>query len=221
MSKIYTHYSSSHALLYEKYFKFSLRTIYNKDQLPIKGVFHAQTTESGSFMSNGWLDAMDIKLDVILNALKENENGWFIFADCDIQFFKPFVHDLENELKDADIVAQNDCGTMCAGFFACKSNEKTKLLFNLVKYNFRSMVNDQVALNKFSDRVNYKLLDTKKYYTIGNYYNNPNGTHVWDNTTDIVPPNEMLVHHANYVEGVFNKIKLLETIKKNFNYNGV
>lgn len=222
MVKIYTHYSNSHRILYENYFKFSLRTIYTKEQLPIRVTHHIQTTETGSFMSDGWLDTMDMKLDVILKAIDENKDGWFIFADCDVQFFKPFVHDLESELKDVDIVAQNDCGTLCAGFFACKSNEKTKLLFNLIKFNFKSMVNDQVALNKFSDRVNFKLLDTKKYYTIGNFFDNPeDGTHVWDNTTQIFPPNEMLVHHANYVKGVYNKIKLLETIKKNFNYNGV
>jgi hypothetical protein len=199
--------------MYEDYFRSSLRKLYNKDEVLIKATYHRQTTNSGSFMSSGWLDSMDIKLDVILTALNETEE--FIFADCDIQFFRPFVHQVQSELTNYDIVCQEDRGSLCAGFFGCKSNNKTVELFTSIKNKFREMVNDQVALNNLKDTVRHKTLNKDQFYTIGNFFENSNGTFVWDNKTNITPPDNILLHHANYVIGVENKIKLLEMIKNN------
>lgn len=210
---IYTHYSDSHKEMYEDYFKSSLRKLYSKDEVLIKATYHPQTTNTGSFMSQGWLDAMDIKLNVIIEAL--NETDEFIFADCDIQFFKPFVHHIRETLKEYDLVCQEDRGSLCAGFFGCKSNNRTKELFNAVKKNFRYMVNDQVALNNLKHTVRYTTFDKEQFYTIGNFFENKNGTYVWDNITNITPPVNILLHHANYVIGVENKINLLKMIKQN------
>jgi Nucleotide-diphospho-sugar transferase len=217
MVKIYTHFSDSHSEMYEKYFKSSLRRLYTKEQVGISCCHHTQTTTEGMFMSHGWLDSMEIKLDVILKAIDENKNGWFVFSDCDIQFLRPFINDVESELANVDIVCQNDCDSLCAGFFACKSNNNTLNLFKAIKQNFRHMVNDQVALNELKHLVNYKLLDKQKYFTIGNFFNNIDGTHNWDNVTSIEVPNTILLHHANYVKGTDNKLKLLESVKTNFN----
>ncbi len=209
---IYTHYSDSHKEMYTEFFKTSLRNIYTKSEVLIKAVYHTQTN-SGSFMSEGWLDSMDIKLDIILNALEESEE--FIFADCDIQFFKPFIHIVQSNLKTYDIVCQEDRGSLCAGFFGCKSNERTRELFRAVKQNFRLMVNDQVALNNFKHLARCATLDINQFYTIGNFFENNNGTSIWDNITNITPPSNILLHHANYVVGVENKINLLNMIKQN------
>jgi len=210
---IYTHYSDSHKEMYENFFKPSLRKIYSKEEVLIKAVYHKQTTSSGSFMSNGWHESMDIKLDVILTALNETEK--FIFADCDIQFFKPFVSQVLESLEDYDIACQEDRGSLCAGFFGCRSNDKTKELFTTVKNKFREMVNDQVALNNLKNIVSSTLLNKEQFYTIGNFFENKNGTFVWDNETNITPPSNILLHHANYVVGVENKLKLLNMIKIN------
>jgi len=210
---IYTHYSDSHKTMYEEYFRASLRRLYSKENVLIKAVYHKQTSNSGSFMSNGWLDTMDIKLDVILAALNETEE--FIFADCDIQFFKPFVHHVQSALKHYDIACQEDRGSLCAGFFGCKSNDKTRALFTNIKSKFREMVNDQVALNNLKDIVSSTTLNREQFYTIGNFFENNNGTFVWDNVTNITPPPNILLHHANYVVGVDNKINLLKMIKTN------
>jgi hypothetical protein len=165
-------------------------------------------------MTSGWLDAMDYKLSVILKAIEECKDTWFIFADCDVQFFRPFIDDIERELQDVDLVCQEDKGSLCAGFFACKSNNKTKQLFITIKNNFKRLVNDQVALNAYKDIISYKLLCNKKYFTIGNVFNNLDGTSNWDNQTEIIPPKEIMVHHANYVKGTENKLKLLTMIKE-------
>ena len=215
MVRIYTHYSDSHEEIYHNFFKASLRNLYPKEDVVIRCCNHKQTTQDGFFMSHGWLDSMEIKLDVILSAIKENKDSWFIFSDCDVQFFKPFVDNIKAELEEVDLVCQNDCESLCAGFFACKSNERTYKLFRTIKNNFRNLVNDQVALNEFKHLINYKLLDRQKYFTIGNIFNNTDGTHIWDNKTEIEAPKNILIHHANYVKGTENKIKLLNLIKRN------
>ena len=167
-------------------------------------------------MEEGWLDSMRYKLQVILQAIEENKNDFFIFADTDIVFYRKFIEDLKNEIGDHDIACQEDCNSLCAGFFIARGNDKNKILFTEIYNNFTQMVNDQVALNHFKDMVSYKFLDKEKYYTIGNFFDNADGTHRWDGLTNILPPEKMMIHHANYVEGVEEKIKLISLIKKNY-----
>lgn len=214
--KVYTHYSESHKELYEKYFKKSLRELYTKDELAIRSACHKQTTSSGSFMEAGWLESMQYKLEVILKAIEENKDQYFIFSDVDIVFYDKFIEDLLKSVDGYDIACQEDCGSLCAGFFIARGNEKNFNLFTKIYKTFRQLVNDQVALNHYKNDVNYKLLDKNKYYTIGNFYNNPDGTHVWDNSTNIIPPKSMKIHHANYVVGVEGKTKLINLIKTNY-----
>jgi hypothetical protein len=213
---IYTHYSDSHSTMFEEYFLKSLRNIYTKEDLPLKVISHPQTTKDGEFMSNGWLETMDIKLDVILQSIDENYGKSFIFSDSDVQFFQPFVGDIVEKLKYYDIACQEDRGTLCAGFFGCNANSNTKNLFQIIKKTFKSMVNDQVCLNHHKNLVKYTLLDKNKFFTIGNSFDNSDGTNVWDNNTNIIPPKNILIHHANYVIGRDNKLKLLKMIKDNY-----
>ena len=71
-------------------------------------------------------------------------------------------------------------------------------------------------MNHHKDMVNFKLVDKEKYYTIGNFFNNNDGTHIWDNNSNIIPPANMLIHHGNYVQGVDNKINLMQMVKANY-----
>jgi len=212
---LYSHYSDSHKELYNDFFLPTLRKIYSKSDLKLRVLYHDQTTSEGMFMSPGWLDTMNYKISVILAAIEENWGDWFIFSDCDVQFFSPFLEDITNQIKDKDIVCQEDRGSLCAGFFACKANEKTKTLWEKIRLNFRTLVNDQAALNYFRPYLNSGLLNKEKYFTVGNFFENPNGTFVWDNYTNIIPPKNILLHHANYVEGTKNKLALLKMIKNN------
>lgn len=213
---IYTHFSDSHKILYEDFFKTSLRKLYSKEEVNIRVLKQPQDTENGKFMENGWLKAMQYKLDVILRGIDEQWGKQFIFADCDIQFFKPFVDDIINELQDNDLVAQEDCSTLCAGFFGCNCNDSTRNLFKKINQNYKNMVNDQVALNTFKDDIKYKLLSKTKYFTIGNFFNNVDGTHVWDNISNIDIPPDIVLHHGNYVVGIENKMALMKMVRSQY-----
>ena len=69
----------------------SLRKLYSAEDVPIFSLEHDQHTLNGQFMQAGWLNTMQVKIEVILTAIKENWGNNFIFADCDIQFFRPFT----------------------------------------------------------------------------------------------------------------------------------
>jgi len=215
MPKIYTIYSKSHEKFYNEYFKPSLRNIYSKEELPIRACALTEVNGSNVYMSREWVQSVVFKVDMLITALQENKDGWFIYADSDIQFHKPFVKDVENELMSYDFVSQQDEDTLCTGFFAIKSNERTTRLLDTIKKNFWTYYNDQIAFNHYKDMIQYKGLDKEKYYTIGNFFNNPDGTHEWDGITNIIPPKNMLLHHANYVRGAQRKMDLLDLIKKN------
>ena len=223
MINIYTHYSDSHKKLYDEYFKPSLRRLYSSNELSIKYLHHKQTAANGYFMEKGWIEAMDFKLDVILTAFNDNTSeDWFIFSDCDVQFFNPFIENLKGYIENGtEIACQNDCETLCAGFFICRKTFNTFNLFTDIKKNFSKKGNDQVALNFFKDRVEYKLLDKSSYYTIGNYFNNKDGTNNWDGEGEVFLPEKIYIHHANYVKGVEQKIKLMDRIRKNYKYENM
>ena len=206
---LYTFYSDTHLRLYEDYFiKSLINTDFDKVNLIVTKV--EQQSKSGAFMEAGWLVTMRDKMDLLCEAIDENWGSWFIFADCDIQFLKPFYDDLCLHKNDQyDLIAQSDTGTICAGFFLAKADTKLKKLFNKVRKNITNDFNDQVALNAYSDMIEWRLLDSSKYFTIGNF----NGGKVWNGETDIIIPENILVHHANFTVGVENKILLMEYVK--------
>lgn len=215
--KIYTHYSKSHEIFYKEYFNPSLRRYYNTDEVTIRLAEQQQYTSNGVFMERGWLDAMEEKIQIILKAIEENRNGWFVFSDCDIQFFGRFLDVINKEMNDKsiDIVGQEDIETICAGFFACKGSAKMKEIFTEVLRTFRTVGNDQAALNKLRPEFNYKYLDGNQFYTIGNELKQIVPP-VWRSNSNYTPkvPGGILMHHANFVVGLEDKIKLMKLVKQ-------
>jgi len=205
---LYTFYSESHKDIYENYLLKSLRKNGKGFTLHVKKA--EQKTKTGSFYDAGFNSAMKDKIKLILNAINANKDDWFVFADCDIQFLQPLYDDLNSyKDNDVDIIAQSDLGTLCAGFFMAKANNRIQNLMQIIYDNIESFHNDQVALNNYKDMVNYKLLDSDKYFTIANV----NGGNVWNGETDLILPSNIIMHHANFTVGVENKIKLLNFVK--------
>ena len=207
--KIYTFYSKSHQEIYENYFFKSFnenKLDMNFEIIPTEVIQRSQT---GDFNSSGFNQTMNDKVQIIKGALESEDI--FIYADCDIQFLENFYDDISQYIsEDIDIVAQQDLGTICAGFMVIRSNERTKNLFNLISqknYDY----NDQIYINQHKNMVKYRLLPADKYFTIGN----ANGGRVWNGETNIKLPQNILVHHANFTIGKENKIKLFEMIKNN------
>lgn len=212
--KIYTFYTDSHKELLNNYFITSLKKTNKNLDLVVKK-FEQKCTK-GDYMSIGWHETMTNKVDYILEGIKENWGGLFIHADCDIQFFGPIKEDVINQLGNKDLAAQDDGGEMCCGFFVCRSNERTKNLFENVKKQINNNYNDQQATNKLAKKyISCKYLD-EKYYSI---YRSTDKKR-WEKSMQInnIPKN-ILIHHANWTVGIENKIELMNRVKEVIEYD--
>lgn len=205
--KIYTFFTSSHQKLYERFLN---NFPYSTDiELVVK--WFPQECENGTYMANGWLSTMKRKVQYIIQSLEETEeDGWFVHADCDIVLFPEWNHILNDNTDDSDMLIQNDHTSLCAGFFFCKSNTRTKKLWNLVLENLHNFEHDQAAMNYFIPRVEgfRASILPDSYFTYGFYKKG-----VW-NGEDFTVPNigDLRMFHANWTAGVDNKIKLIDKV---------
>lgn len=205
INKIYIFYTPSHKILRDNWFLPSL-----KDDYEVIEEFYPQEG-LGTYMSSGWMTMMHHKVDLIIRGIKENWGGIFIHSDVDVQFFKPTKELLVTAIKDNDIVIQKNTikGKCCCGFFACRGNEKALKLWQEVKQYMSDNPgkNDQDALNAL-------LHDTNPFAIDWQYLSEKfiSGGVLRDNGWKI--PENLVLHHANCIEGIKNKIAQLERIKK-------
>jgi len=201
--KLYTFYTPSHALLYENYFLPSLPQefeliAHEHDQQCLTAVYHSQ----------GWRETVFKKIGILIDACKANMGDCFVFSDVDVQFFWPCKQVLLNELGDFDIACQYDLrGQHCAGFFICRANAATLALFEKMRDDYG--VSDQPTMNKHISMCKAKFL-SHKFYTVARSLDG-----LWTGQ-DVDVPVDILVHHANWVEGVQGKARLLELVRSKF-----
>lgn len=143
--KLYTIYTPSHENMYETYF---LPSVPSDCEL-VSLFCEQEDCPTGVYLSDGWGEMMKRKVDLILRGIQENLGGFFVYADADIQFFKPIEEYLRAELTDYDFVAQQGwpSKTICAGFLAIRANEVNKKLFEYVKNHCAKFNSDQKTLN--------------------------------------------------------------------------
>lgn len=209
--KLYTFFTDTHKIFLDQFIK----TFPFESGLDLEIRYLPQDCPTGSFHSEGWNETMRKKIEYIIHSLNETkENEFFIHSDIDVQFFGNIKSDLEDimTLTNSDILFQNDGSYLCNGFFICKKNKLTIDLFNdvLLKLNFYR--NDQVAVNDLlrHKKIKYSSLP-ERYYTVGINHG------LWSgNEIEFIIPNDLIMHHANYTEGVENKIKLLKIIREKY-----
>jgi hypothetical protein len=216
MNKVLTFYSDSHSVLYNDYFLKSYNKYLSKNYTLLTKKID-QLSPSGDWASTGFDKTMMEKVKWIIQNIDLNDNGYLVFADCDVQFFG----DLEFDLSSHDILFQHDYyeNNYCAGFFICKQNKKVLDFFNLVYDVFNSNMNgkidDQAIVNNLLNNKSLNLdlafgtLPHDKYWTIAF---STSGV-VWDGQ-DVNCPDTIIVHHANFTIGTDNKIKLMNEVKK-------
>src|SRR5579864_4047396 len=82
--KLYALYTPSHEVLKNTYFLPSIQ-----DDFEIILEECEQTCPTANFLSEGWTQTTMRKVDLIIRAIQENWDSFFIFSDVDIQFFHP------------------------------------------------------------------------------------------------------------------------------------
>ncbi len=202
--KLYTFYTDTHEIFLKDFFIPSLK----KGEYDLVIEKFNQDCHNGKYMTKGWNNTMRKKVQYIIRSIEECWGNVFIHSDCDVQFFKPSKQYFISEIKNYDIVLQDDVVCYCAGFFVCRANGKTLRLFNSVLDNLSQYDNDQDALNNYinSFEIKHKKFDNR-VYTIamamgGRWYGE-----------EVEIPKDIIIHHANWTTGIDNKIKLLEYVR--------
>jgi hypothetical protein len=153
------------------------------------------------FKSNKWADITFYKFQIIYENLLNNE--YVCFTDGDIVYENNNIFSfLLNNIKDNEMLIQDDGYQLCSGFMFIKSNQNTLSLFNpenvnIHKNNHINDWNDQVYINHIKNLVKYKILPLYLFPT-GEYYYN------YNNVID----NPYLIHF-NWVTGHEKKNKMI------------
>jgi hypothetical protein len=204
-------YTPSHYVLRDQWF---LPTLQDDFEL----VHHdlSQVCKSANFMEDGWLDLMHQRLDILIKTISENMGDIIVYSDVDIQFFRPFKNMIYPMMENKDIMVQRNrpTGSVCAGFYFCKCNEKTLKLHQKIKEYMVSHPgsNDQDGMDYLlrinnADHIQWSLLPDEFY--------NP-GMHTgkrWSPGNQLKIPQNIILHHACWTVGIDNKIKQFEYVR--------
>jgi len=217
--KLYAFYTPSHERLLNEWF---LPSIKKYDDYEIVLVHGQQECKTGVFMSQGWLETMVCRVDMIIGAIKENWGKIFIHSDVDIQFFGSTQFFVENAMKNNDIVLQreNPGGHVCVGFFACRGNERTLALFRHVRSLIIQVIEGKIQHTSFQLIVNGLLL-TRNIHKVKWDYLSPYlffgagslNDRIWKPGMTLPVPETVVMHHANYNWGMEDKAKQLQYVK--------
>lgn len=121
----------------------------------------------------GWNTMAFSKLKCIYKELLQNE--YVFFTDSDIVFEKDPLEYLLKNIKDYDMLIQQNSGIyLCSGFMFIKSNDIMKDLFNWLNINLNSFICDEDYINDNKDNFKYLPLKRELFPTEKNYFNNNN-----------------------------------------------
>ena len=214
--KLYAMYTQTHEHMLNNWFLPSLKATDNYDIVLEK---HDQKCVTGKFGEDGWFETMAHKVDIVIRGIKENWNDVFVHADVDIQFFGPTQDLIKKLMCDKDMLFQLDTpyGMPCAGFFACRGNEKTLRLWQKIRDTLLdkdNKKNDQLLLydflmpvNRFAVRWGY--LPTTAFIGGGTF----TGL-MWQPGIPLKVPTDTRMHHANSNVGLDQKVQQLSYVRQ-------
>jgi len=230
--KLYSFYTASHKELLNKWFLPSL-----KDDFELILEEYLQECPTGRYMQKGWIDCMKNKVALIIRAIEENPNQIFIHSDVDIQFFRPIKATIERLMKGKDMLAQGEShrGTVCPGFLVAVGNQKNLKLWQDIKHDLEKQTkkHDQALLNErlmqgapeFLQRIarlitpSYRAWIPNAYGLKWNYlpytFYSPGVFEKknWEPGVKLAVPAGIVLHHANWIVGIENKIAQLQYVR--------
>ena len=143
------------------------------------------------------------KVDIIIQAIKENYNDMFVFSDVDIIFCKKVSQDLVSLLGDKDIIfLSNDYRktTACTGFFICRGNIRTLNLWIECKKRLEYAIVQKIKMHD-QDFVNKIIHEKPKIIKFGflplDRYYCPRDFLKLENIFPI--PENICIYHANWI----------------------
>jgi predicted O-methyltransferase YrrM len=208
MIPLYTAFTPSHRVLKEKFFEPSLPP-------DVEPRLHYFETEGDGFIhSPSWCRGVIHKVEVIIQAIRENWGRVFVWSDVDAQFFGPISEWAEAATRELDIVFQVDAPgpALCNGFFFCRGNEETLRLWTDTLAALRAPVyrgDDQ----RYTRDTLWNGRPLRWGHLPPQFIGGGTFTgRIWEDGGELPVPDGVLVHHANFTCGVPNKIRQCEVV---------
>lgn len=200
---IYSLVSDSHEYLKDYFFVPSINR-YERGNFSLHMAHHDQICKEAKYMSDGWKEMMMFKIDQYITA--SNNSDMFIWSDVDIEFYDAFIENCKEQLGNHEIAFQKgNNNEYCAGFFIARSTDNVKNFFLHIKNNYQQYQCDQSAINANITKVRAKFLNDD-FYNVGFQHRRWSGQ-------DFSIGKPIKMFHANYTEGLENKIVLLSLVK--------
>ena len=208
--KLISVYTPSHEILKDKWFLPSLRDDYELEIYP----FDIQG--DGKYLTPDWTRGVSFKAERIIEAIKQNWGQVIVYSDIDIQFFRPTKSVLLDAIGGYDIVCQqNDSlGQLCTGFWIAEANARTLALWESVRECVKKEGRDQLAFNRLIRKEG--MAGLCRYASLPAKFFCPGIVErkLWKPGNTFPIPKNIILHHANWTEGIENKIAQLEYVKK-------
>lgn len=217
-TKLYSFCSPSHYEMRDKWFLASV-----PEEFDVIVDDCVQISPTGEYMSPGFTAMMLKKVELIERAIQENWGKIFVYADVDIQFFAPFDEEVHRLIEGYDMLVQrNDPrNELCAGFVVIQANQAMADFWHNVKVRMLAhnlSFDDQTALNMLIAEGNHGV---KWQYLPNTFFGGGLFTgDLWVPGKDLYVPKGVLIHHANYVLGVFNKMEQMKLVRGKVNARG-
>ena len=151
--KLYTYFTESHLFLFENFLKKSINYFNEYELLIGKGKQHCI---DGGFNSKNFGKTTFEKVEFLIESNEWESNDVIMFCDADVLFIKKTKDLFLNDIKDLDMVFQNDENTCNTGVYLCRKNKKVKSLLEEVVKNKNNFHNEQLALNNLIKKHNIK-----------------------------------------------------------------
>jgi hypothetical protein len=144
--KVLSAVNNAHKGIFTQFFK---RSIPSDLQLKL---LEFKEGSDGNYMGNGYLLALQKKLEFVLEYIQKNTGEIFIVSDVDIVFGGEVSEEIKKQIAGKDIVWQNEkdgTSLINGGFCAIFATEKTERLYKiLIEEIKKGREHDQDFLNK-------------------------------------------------------------------------
>lgn len=217
--RMYSICTNSHKILRDKYFLPSIKDDY---EVIIKE-YNQTVDDTGTYGTISFIKTVFNKIEVILEAIQNNWQKYFIFSDVDIQFFTELQPIISRLIVNKDLLVQRalpygNYTFPCTGFIVCRANEKTLNFWQHVKrvMQDREEWADQDAFNFLILGQNEKFNLLWDYLPAEFFSPGPkvySENFRWHPGDAIDLPKNIVLHHANWTIGIENKISQFDYVK--------
>ena len=214
--KLYCFYTPSHSIFFKNWFKPSA----SREFEVIPHEYPEQISKSSEYAKDGWRETQYNKVLHWKQAVEDNMGDIIVCSDVDIQFLDNCSKFLTSALGNHDIAFQQNKkgGPICSGFFVCRCSLKTYNFFDIVSKRLEKIMHEpgggeQYEMQKllsekwYSNHLSMQKLSHDKIWNPGKIYKK---------LKEIVIPEDIKVHHANWTEGIDNKLEQLEHVQSIF-----